>query len=547
MSLENRLQRLEQQVHSVEDDDADLYEQFQTRCDDYLRDVLNITPWRGANNSVGQLELCGIINESVKEQLNGSGKPLKLRVVSANGVGKTYLSSALANWFYDAFRPSVTIVNAPNDDQINLLFWPSLRKHRKHDKGELYPSAPIMAASRGNKKPGDELHVVYGRVARDEASAKGQHHEFQMFIFEEAEGVPDHYYEAVTQMLTGCKVGIWLLIGNPGTRSSRFYQCSKDPTFTNIRFDLFNYPNVVNGTNDIPGGTTRQWLEAQLVDRSDPCPIVSEHNEEKYTFELPWRPGVIYQASPSFLRRCRGITPKEGVGNTFISEAVYEAAKTREVSGQGVTLQVGFDASRYGDDFSKVYSLSDFVCRLEASIGYSGQDNFDRLCANAIIAAVKGRYRPHHRRISIRVDGTGGFSSGVVALCKEDSYLQSLSAVIHEVHFSSDAHDKSTYRYIITELYAEMAETLKGIRLENPPTHLESDLLDRTFDHVNISGVTLKRLQEKEKFKKEHHNRSPDDGDGAVLACAPEYLFQEQGFIPPMSVMLAAAQVRVKS
>ncbi len=77
----------------------------------------------------------------------------------------------------------------------------------------------------------------------------------------------------------------------------------------------------------------------------------------------------------------------------------------------------------------------------------------------------------------------------------------------------------------ITELYYETAESLKGVSLIAPPDPLEVDLTEREFKFVNRAGKTKKILEPKEDFKK-RTKRSPDDGDGLVLALGPDHCFQ---------------------
>ena len=94
------------------------------------------------------------------------------------------------------------------------------------------------------------------------------------------------------------------------------------------------------------------------------------------------------------------------------------------------------------------------------------------------------------------------------------------------MHFGSSAHDASAYQYIVTEMYAEAAETIKGIQIVDPPNELMADLTEREWEWRNVGGKTVKRLVDKQKFH-DKHDRSPDDGDGFVLCAAPPHIFVE--------------------
>jgi hypothetical protein len=60
----------------------------------------------------------------------------------------------------------------------------------------------------------------------------------------------------------------------------------------------------------------------------------------------------------------------------------------------------------------------------------------------------------------------------------------------------------------------------------SPPEELQADLCERLYDWRNARGKDVKRLESKEEFRKRLiPPRSPDDGDGFVLAVASDRLF----------------------
>ena len=137
------------------------------------------------------------------------------------------------------------------------------------------------------------------------------------------------------------------------------------------------------------------------------------------------------------------------------------------------------------------------------------------------------------RNIEIRVDGGGGYASGIVDPLRIDMALhKKFSVTLHEVHFNGKPKDAASYYDLGTEMYAQAGETLRGIAIRNAPPLLESDLTERTYKFVNNGGVSVKKLTDKQQFK-DKHGRSPDDGDGFVLCVAPEFLF----FIPSMPLI----------
>jgi hypothetical protein len=140
------------------------------------------------------------------------------------------------------------------------------------------------------------------------------------------------------------------------------------------------------------------------------------------------------------------------------------------------------------------------------------------------------------KRIQVRADGGGGYCSTCVDNLNRDADLKEMleSISIIEVHNNGVATDPKKYSNKVTELYAYAGEALKVLRLDSPSPSLEVDLCERKYHHVikTVEGKTrldVKELYSKEKFRDDYH-RSPDDGDGFVLAVAGEGLFKEQGW-----------------
>jgi hypothetical protein len=262
--------------------------------------------------------------------------------------------------------------------------------------------------------------------------------------------------------------------------------------------------------------------------------------------------GTIFKPNAEFMFRVMGIPPKNIALDTFITEARYEGALRRPLlpfrDNSLLTqpgdyrdmnfAQIGVDAARFGDDYGKIYLLQGMELTHEADLAQANHlQYFERI--KAVCLKARSRAEPHRKhddppfRVSVRADGTGGFAGGFIDLLRADEDLRGW-VTVHEVNFGASPKDQKSYRNTVTELYGQMAETLKGIRISRAPTHLKQDLTARKFVFVNVSGVTVKALEEKKDFKKRHGGRSPDDGDGAVLACAPEFLFEK----PPVQIFL---------
>jgi hypothetical protein len=506
----------------------------------YAREVLNMHPWEGRNGQKGQLELFQDIGESVRAQLAGEPAVKVFHVEAGHGVGKTYGAAALVNWFFDAFTPSITMTTAPTKDQVELLLWKNIKTQRegKGLPGRVLPEAPKMLKGAN--------HLAYGRTTSNSGGqgtsrVQGQHDDYLLFILDEAEGIDQYVFDAVDAMMTGGKVLIALMIANPLTRSSAFHKKGKERGVGKYRLSVLDFPNVVDGKTTIPGGTECGWVNAKIAKH---CEIVTAHDEDEHTFTVPWgvitddgetfaKAGAILQPDAEFMFRVMGIAPKNLSANTLVTPGRYEAATKRDAAPDDSTIaRYGVDVARDGDDVGTLYRVWKGVAKRIARLAklhtgdYLGaiKDDMAKVLADGAMS------------IHVRVDAGGGWGSGVIDGLRDDVGLQQMAADLHvfEVHNNGTAHDPGAYADRVTEMYAEAGEGLKALRLERPPDELEADLTERLYKWVTKSGRSVKQLEPKAAFKV-RLKRSPDDGDGLVLATAPVHLFEHKKAIASSS------------
>ena len=515
------------------------YKAYQTDPIGYAEKVLKKTPWPG-RQAKGQRELFADIGESVRLQLSGERASKVFRVEAGHGVGKTYGAAMLVNWFFDSFAPSVTMTTAPTVNQVVELLWKDIKAIRPaHLPGRVLPSKPFM------EKAVD--HWAIGRTTsnsggRGSERFQGQHNRFFFVVLDEAEGVPDFVFDATFAMMTGCEVAIVLMLANPRTRSSRFFKTGKVSGVSNYRLSVLDHPNVLDGCDTVPGATSRAWV-FECVWKW--CDVVTAHDSDNYTFELPFDvpcaedgngahgpAGTIFLPNAEFLFRVVGVAPANLANSAFVSPGRYEAAfRNSPPPGEETRARIGVDVSREGDDYGTLYARHAGVIWRDAQVSGSQVQQHTGLIYYVKIKELA--IRLHQRGVTslhIRIDGTGGFGSTAIDNLRADAELKALFAEfkVFEVHFGSNPNDTDKYANIVTEMYAESAETLRGIRLERVPPELEADLTERLFTYVNKSGVTVRILEEKAKFKNRvQPRRSPDDGDGFVLCASPDFLFED--------------------
>ena len=545
-----------QEVRASEDEQKKYTQRYARDLIGFCVRVLGMTPWKGVNGKPGQYEVLEAIERSVSRQLDGEQNvPFIFVIEAAHGIGKTYgIEAPCITWFYRCFAPSVIQSTANTNDQVRDTLWKDVRTHVTNARMRRRSVMPgLMPKDMRAEQAAD--HFAMGFVTNDSGGTgtervQGQHNDYHLWVFEEAEGIPEFMYDAVKRQFTGNKVRLWLLVANPKTSSSTFQEMKLHPMAQVFRLSLLDFPNVWNGTSEVPGGTDRttfnNWIEDQ---RTFGCEVVPEHDETRHTFTVPWPvpragggahpPGTIFAPKRGFLYGALGIPPSGGGGDTFISAGRYDAARGREVQpapllegGRPIwPVQLGIDCARYGDDAGTIYSLFRRVLRFEEAIqGAAEADELTRT-RRYVQAAAKALRRAAAQgatRASVRVDA--GYGGGIVDGLREQEDLKGLfpdGFTVHEVAFGSLPRDDEQYADLVTEMYAAADEVLSVACIDpaNTPPLLKRDLTERKYGYVLKGDREVKKLEKKDQFKKRTKGQSPDDGDGAVLALAPEGLF----------------------
>lgn len=508
----------------------------------YITDKLGWHPWAGDADHPGQVEVLQAYELALRqlherydyEQGNVTADQLRywqpgqviqnrIRVEAGHTIGKSKVASGIFSHFFDTCPPAIIYSFAPSYEQINDLLWKEIRTDRRNAglPGRVLEVPEIRLA--GN-------HFAKGRATSDNHGkgterVQGQHGKYLMFIVDEAEGVADFVFDAIESMTSG-GIAIVLMLANPRTRTSKFYKQRVRPDVANFRISCVWHPNVLTNREIVPGAVRREYVENMAREH---CEVVAEHDADHHTFELPWRPGVIYKPDAECMFRVLGVAPANLSDNTFVTAGRYEVACRRQpVSYEPTKARVGIDVARYGTDAGTIY------CRWNGRIWrhrqITGQNT--NVYRDALLELCRWLKLQGVTDVQVRVDGGGGYAGGIVDPLHVDLAFQQMFATLYlvEVNFGGLPSDELSYADKATEMYAEAAETLTAYAIQAPPPLLEQDLTERCYSFVNKGGRSVKRLEEKEKFKN-RCGRSPDDGDGMVLCAAPDHIFQISLFL----------------
>ena len=520
----------------------------------YIRDRLGWEPWAGSPERPGQLQVLEAYTLALRQQVERQAfehgeltegeleywKPGAviqnwIRIEAGHTVGKTKLAAGITSHFHDCFVPSIGYTFAPGWDQINDLLWKEIRADRegKGLPGRVYDGSPEMRRS--------AQHFVKGRATNNAKGTgteriQGQHGQFLIFVLDEAEGIADFVWDAMDSMTSGGVV-IVLMLANPKTRTSRFHKARTHSNVRSFRISCLDHPNVLQGREVVPGAVRRDWVQRNIEKL---CEVVPSHDPDEMTFSVPYPvhargkehpAGTIYRPEPDFMWRVLGRAPVNLADNTFVPVGRYEAAKARQPDpAEASKARIGVDVARFGSDLGTLYVR--WAGRAWRWARFARKDT--NAYARGVRDCAKWLAAQGVTSLHVRVDGGGGFGGGLVDKIAPDLGLQQgfQDFTVLEVHFNGTPHDDEAYADLVTEMYGEAAETLKGLALIDPPETLEADLTERTFGWVNRKARDVKKLTPKDKFRTDT-GRSPDDGDGFVLAVAPDFLFEGRSALDP--------------
>lgn len=526
----------------------------------FMREVLLWTPWSGADTGkVGQLEILNdydrVLRQLTERQAYENGEltrddlrdydpdvPVRNRfhISAGHGVGKTKLASGMLLHFHYCFAPSIIYSYAPTSTQIKDLLWKEVGvSHAALNLPGRCLETCRLSQSRNHFATGHATTDAHGLGGE---RTQGQHAPYMMFLLDEAEGVANYVYESVDAMASG-GICVVLTLGNPRTRSSPFFMQQNRSDCRHYELSCFNHPNVVQGRDVIPGGVRRDYIEIMAEKHASP---VEEHDPTKMTFVIPWKAdSPIYEPKAEFYFRVYGIAPDVDRDDTLISEGAYRAAVGRDVpdgAWDEAVLRYGVDCARFGSDFGTAWRFYNGVAQRVKRFAKNNTLEY----TVAIKSDIKEMLAKHPsiKDVQVRVDGGGGFGGGVVDNLRADEELRKAfeKFAVLEVHFNGDPHTAKAYADLVTEMYGCAAERMAAIAIRSAPDELYLDLTDRRFEWRISAGMEVKRLEDKDDFR-DRQKRSPDDGDGFVMAVAPDYAF----VVPSDSKKAVALQVDLKA
>lgn len=207
-------------------------------------------------------------------------------IEAATGTSKTYMLSRIVMWFLDVFKDGLVVTSAPKEAQLKLHLWAELQKvHYKfkkiRPKSNMYSLRLVVEDTDGNTSEFDpdnpdlskSWHAIgfVAGVGSEEASAtkaQGFHRKHMLIIVEETPGMPHAVMTAFKNTCTG-GTNLICAVGNPDSQSDALHQFCILPQVRHFRVSAYDYPNIVEKEEIIPGAVTIKSIDDRRVEMGE--------------------------------------------------------------------------------------------------------------------------------------------------------------------------------------------------------------------------------------------------------------------------------------
>lgn len=297
---------------------------------------------------------------------------------SANATGKTHGAARVAIWFYMTYPDAqVYTTAAPPERNLRKLLWGEIW-NLVNKQPQLFSGDKTGASLNIERGPQSFITGVtipmQGTSEQREAKFSGKHAPHILFIVDEADAVPSEVFKGIESCMSGGHARL-LVMFNPRGEYGPVAKMEKEHLGHLVTLSAFSHPNVLTGTDVIPGAVTQtttvrrinQWSRALM---SDERPDVECYEVPEFLVGLtaagldgvafpPLAPGWRKITNPSFSYMVLGQYPSQSESQ-LISRAWVDAAISRWYSYVALRGErpptdhalVGLDVAEYGKDWN---------------------------------------------------------------------------------------------------------------------------------------------------------------------------------------------------
>lgn len=426
--------------------------------------------------------------------------PHSVLVRAAHAVGKTFIASLAASWFYDLHNPGLVLTTAPTHIQVADLLFKELRNVRRNDPHFL------PKATRLEENPN---HFIHGLTANKADAFQGRHGTALMIVFDEAAGVDKIFWERARTMLSDGPSYCFLGIYNPYDVSSPAYAEEASGRHTVLEMSALDHPNVTSKQNIIPGAVTYAQVVERLESECKRLAPDEPHPWNAFTFE-----GVTYlPEDPLFEIQILGRWPTRAINSVWGDSALALLLQPMAVEPNWL-VAIGCDVARFGDDRTvMVVRRGRCIIGIEAHRGWTITQTAQRLKE---LAAEHATPNQHATRIPIYID-EGGLGAGVVDCCGAGPDRHNFVGV----NSSTVSNWPGDFPNLRSELWFLAAELARdgNLSMQSLPLAAQQQLLAELKAPVFVVDSMNRRVVEAKTQTKRRLGKSPDLADAFNLAC----------------------------
>lgn len=368
-------------------------------------------------------------------------------VPAANKMGKTRIAALIALWFFSTRQPARVVCTSSSEGQLKEVLWSEISSLIHKAKYPLPFSKTHLHLTLNDEETGDTLagHYLIGRVTNSVERFSGHHLPFNkiprvLFIFEEASGIGDEFYETAQSQAHRI-----LAIGNPLNTLNFFYHkckggdaaASSDNAILDrkvIPISAADSPNVMLGT--------RLTKECPGVHVPACMPGILTWQEFQYRL-ANWDPDAIRT-------RVWGKFLDAGRSLLFPAERLHHASNLWPsfVGRARGPFYMGVDVAAGGRDKS-VWAIIDRFGVREMVV----KDTPNTMEIAGITLKLMEAYGMVGKRVCI---DAGGGGKQIADRLREQGRL------VQSVHFGSSAEDNKTYKNKRAEMFGYLASLLNA-------------------------------------------------------------------------------------
>jgi hypothetical protein len=230
------------------------------------RGVTDLSRWR--DDIVGfARDFLGVKTLWLKQEeaLRGIAEHRRFIHFGANSTGKTFLDAIAIIWLVFV-RDTRVLALGPKEDQLKNQLMLNIRQ-LWHDA----PDLPGEVYSMGLKRTDHPFAELLCRATGDPHRVRGYHAPNFAIAISEGQGVDEWVWEVCERMATGAEHKIIASGNTDAGPQGPFWKATR--LWPHVQLSALDHPNVVTGTEVIPGGPSQEWVDGMAADHGVDSPF----------------------------------------------------------------------------------------------------------------------------------------------------------------------------------------------------------------------------------------------------------------------------------